>query len=256
MIKIALAGQKGGIGKTTAAVNLAAALVRDHGHRVLLVDLDAQGAATLFFTGLEEVEFSIRDVVRRDGVPLSKAVIATRIEGLDLLPSRLDLAKLDGDLAPMSRREDRVARALRPAAELYDFAILDLPPALSYVTVGALVAADCFVAPVTPSTLAINGLSLLLEWTEDYRADEVVTAPLLGVLRTMADPRTKIGREVEGTLANSGLPIFPTTIPKRVAAEAQVGAQLVVGDPGASQDLADAYSALTRDVLKRIEELS
>ena len=122
-------------------------------------------------------------------------------------------------------------------------------PALS--NPAALVAATDLIAPVSATKLAMGGLGAFLGWTDDFRAEGLITAPLLGVLITMTDHRTRVTREVVEALQASDLPLFETTIPRRVAAEDQVGDRLVVGDPTANADLSDAYGRLVKEVLDR-----
>jgi chromosome partitioning protein len=248
---IAIANHKGGVGKTTTAVNLAAGLARA-GHRTLLADVDAQAHATFWFVpDPDDVEYDLQDVISK-GVPIDKTIRRTRIEGLDLLPATLALAPLETELVSMTRREDRIQRALAGVADTYELAVLDLAPSLSLVTLAALVAATDVIAPVSATKLAIGGLGAFLGWTDDFRAEGLITAPLLGILLTMVDQRTRVAREVTEALASSELPVFATTIPRRVAAEDQVGDRLVAGDGGANLDLAAAYTRFTHEVIGRL----
>lgn len=251
MRTIAIANHKGGVGKTTTAVNLAAGLAR-RGYRTLLVDVDAQAHATFWFVdNPDDIDYDLQDVIS-NGVPLEKTLRRTRINGLDLLPATLALASLDTELVTMTRREDRVARALAEAADDYQFAVLDLAPSLSLLALAALIAATHLITPVSATKLAVGGLGAFLGWTDDFRAEGLITAPLLGVLPTMVERRTRVAREVLDALAGSGLPVFATSIPRRIAAEDQVGERLVTGDAAAYPELADAYHRFVDETLRRL----
>ncbi len=147
MRTIAIANHKGGVGKTTTSVNLAAGLARA-GYRTLLVDVDAQAHTTFWFVDdPNDVEYDLQDVISK-AVPIDKTIRTTRIDGLDLLPATLALAPLETELVSMTRREDRIQRALSQVDDTYDFAVLDLAPSLSLVTLAALVAATDVIASV------------------------------------------------------------------------------------------------------------
>jgi len=239
------------VGKSTTATNLAAGLARA-GHRTLLVDTDAQAHATYWFANEDEEPPGDLYAVMKDGMPIDQAIMGTRIEGLDLLPATLDLAALDLELVSMTLREYRLKRALEPIAGDYAYIVVDLPPSLSLVVLNALAAADFIVAPVSATRLGVRGLGAFLSWTEQFREDGIVTAGLLGVLVTMYDGRTLVGREViEALRAEPDLAVFDSLIPRRVAAESQVGERLVVGDPGTDDAVAQAYGAFVDEVLSR-----
>jgi chromosome partitioning protein len=247
---IALANHKGGVAKTVSAVNLAGALALS-GRRTLLVDLDPQAAATLWFAAPADVEHDLEDVVIR-GLPVRKAIISTRVRGLDLLPATLALARLDLELVGLNRREDRIKRALAPVRGDYEYLVLDLPPSLSLPALGALVTATHIVAPVSASRLAMAALGSFIGWLDELRSEDVITARLLGVLVTMAESRSRSTREVLEALAGSGLPTFSTPIPKRVAVEDQIGSRaLAVEESG---PVGDAYKVLMAEILSAIEK--
>ncbi len=250
MRTIAIANHKGGVGKTTTSVNLSAGLAR-RGFKTLLVDVDPQSHATFWFVDdPESIEFDLEDVITKS-VPVAKVIHKTRIAGLDLLPATLGLAPLEIELVSMTRREDRVKRALAEVEDDYDFAILDLPPSLSPVSLAALVAATDVITPVSATRLAVAGLGAFLAWTDDFRAEGLITAPLLGVLVTMVDERTRVAKEVLEALATADLPLFGVNIPRRVAAEDQVGDRVVAGDPEANPDLTAAYDRIVEAVIER-----
>jgi len=250
---IAVANHKGGVGKTTTAANLAAGLARA-GHRTLLVDADAQAQASYFFVDdLAAVEADLQDVIVAHRAPV-EVVVRTRVEGLDLLPATLSLAQLDMQLVAMAKREDRVRMGLAPLAERYEFAVVDLAPSLAPLTLSALVAADEIVVPVNPTRFAMLGLGTFLGWVQEYRELDVIHGRLLGILVTMWDGHLRIARQVQATLDELPVRRFESLIPKRTAAEDQAEARLVVGDPGASEDLSAAYSAFTEEVLSLVTE--
>lgn len=247
---IALAIHKGGVAKTTTSVNLAAGVARA-GQRTLLVDADAQGHATYWFVGEDESIKGDLFTVLKDGMPVDQAIRPTRVNGLDLLPATLELAALDLELVSMTLREYRIRKALEPVLDRYDYVIVDLPPSLSLVVLNALAAADHIISPVSASRLAIRGLGAFLGWTEQFREEGIVTAQLLGVLVTMYDGRTLVGREVLEAIRAAELPTFEAVIPRRMAAEGQVGERLVVGDPGTNDPVGQAYAQLATEVVAR-----
>lgn len=253
---IALANHKGGVAKTTTAVNLSAGLAR-HGLRTLLLDCDPQAHATYFFVpDITQVEADLQDLVLEE-LPPEKVIVQTRLSKLDLVPATLNLAALDMQMVVMPRREDAVRRVLKPLRDRYDIVVGDLPPNLAPTTVAMLAAADEIIVPVAPSRLALLGLGAFIGWTDKYREVDVINGRLLGVLLTMYQKNTRISEETLAGLQRarkSGqLPVFQTVIPRRVGVENDAADRLVVGDPQAHPDLNNAYQSLTAEVLDLLE---
>lgn len=247
---LAVVNQKGGVGKTTTTVNLAAALAQA-GRKVLLVDLDPQGNATMG-SGVDK-----RAVVRTVYHALlglgEVAGIRTRAErgGYDVVPANRDLAGAEVELVELPARETRLKAALERVAGDYDYILIDCPPSLSLLTVNALAAAQRVLIPMQCEYYALEGLSDLVGTIKRVRANLNPTLEIAGLLRTMYDPRNTLSQQVSRELeSHFGDKVFRTLVPRnvRLAEAPSYGVPAVVWD--ASSKGAQAYVALASEVLE------
>jgi chromosome partitioning protein len=249
---VCITNQKGGVGKTTTAVSLAAALAQ-LGAATLLVDLDPQGNAT---TGLgqrvSEGEPSSYSVLV-DGQHVAAAERPTEVANLTMLPSSLDLAGAEVELVPAFSRELRLRRALEDARDRYDVILIDCPPSLGLLTINALVAADQVLVPIQCEYYALEGLGQLLRTVQLVGDNLNRELELLGVVLTMFDARTNLAQQVVDEVRDYfGSQAFATIIPRtvRLSEAPSFGQPITVFDP--SSRGARAYERLAREVAERL----
>ncbi len=249
---LAMCNQKGGVGKTTSTINLGAALA-EYGRRVLLVDFDPQGALSVGL-GVQphQLDRTIYNLIMERRTTLEDVIMPTSVEGMDLLPSNIDLSAAEVQLVTEVGREQTLGRCIAPALDRYDYVLVDCQPSLGLLTVNALACADGVLIPLECEFFSLRGVALLMDTIEKVQDRLNPKLEITGILATMYDPRTLHTREVMARVVEAfGDLVFDAVINRTV----RFPETTVVGEPitrWASRSAgAEAYRALAREVIAR-----
>lgn len=248
---IAIANQKGGVGKTTTAINLAASLAAE-GKKVLIVDADPQANATSGY-GIDprKMNGSIYECLV-DEYPVAGSQVATCVDGLELLGSRIDLAGAELELVNKSERESVMKRALAPVVEQYDYILIDCSPSLGLITVNALTAANSVIIPVQAEYFALEGISKLLNTIRIIKSKLNPGLEIEGFLLTMYDARLRLANQIyEELKGHFGDMVFDTVIPRniRLSEAPSHGLPALLYDPASRG--ATSHQQLAREIIKK-----
>ena len=251
MIVLAIANQKGGVGKTTTAINLAAALAM-RGRSVLLVDLDPQANSSMSYLDVRSLQKSMYDVLTGQAA-LADVIQPSPVPRLDVAPARIGLAKLEAQLVGELDGHFRLKDRLQAIQDRYEFVVIDTPPALGLITVNALVAATHLLIPVQSSYFALEGTDDLLETVEKIRSRPNPDLKLLGAVITLHDKRTTLSRDVQKAITEVfGDRVFETTITKSIRLEESPAHKESIFTFAPQSSGAYEYYRLCEEVIERV----
>ncbi|MCH9648084.1 MAG: ParA family protein [Deltaproteobacteria bacterium] len=252
-MNIAITNQKGGVGKTTTAINLAAAMA-SKGHKTLLIDVDPQGNSSMSFLDPRALELSIYDALTRDDVGLPDIIRpATSQPNLFVVPAKINLANIESKLLGEIDRNYRLKDTLDPVKDEYEFVIIDTPPTLGVITVNALVAATHLLIPIQSSYFALEGTDDLLETVDKIKVRANPQLQILGALITLFDKRTKLSKDIHDQISGVfGDKLFETVISKSVRLEESPAYQESIFSFAPSSSGAFEYYKLSEEILSRV----
>jgi chromosome partitioning protein len=249
---IAIANQKGGVGKTTTAINLAAAFV-GRGRKVLLLDLDPQANSSISFLDPQTIDFSAYELLMDGAENVDRSIYHTPLKGLDIIPARINLAKLESKLVGDFDAPFRLKDRLEALHALYDVIVIDTPPTLGLITVNALVAATHVLIPIQSSYFALEGTDDLLETIEKVKTRPNPNLQVLGVVVTLHDKRTTLAREVHEQIKRVfGAKLFETVITKSVRLEESPAYKESIFTFAPNSSGASEYAKLCEEVINRV----